>query len=148
MSNSYTQNYIQFIFSTKRREKILNEKYNEELHKYIYIIAKDRKCKIYAINNVEDHMHILVSLNPTYSISKFIKELKSLASKFINEKGWYNTKFFWQEGYGAFSYSQSQVNTVIKYINNQKEHHHKKSFKEEYIEFLEKFQIEYDEKYI
>jgi putative transposase len=148
LSNSYTQNYIQFIFSTKRREKILNEKYNEELHKYIYIIAKDRKCKIYAINNVEDHMHILVSLNPTYSISKFIKELKSLASKFINEKGWYNTKFFWQEGYGAFSYSQSQVNTVIKYINNQKEHHHKKSFKEEYIEFLEKFQIEYDEKYI
>jgi putative transposase len=136
------------MFSTKNRENVLEEKYNVELHKYISSVVKDRKCRLYTINNISDHMHILASIHPTLSISKFMRDIKSFSSKFINEKGWYKEKFQWQEGYGAFSCSQSQLNSLIKYIQNQKEHHENKTFREEYIEFLKKYKIGYDEKYL
>ncbi|MBN2788940.1 MAG: IS200/IS605 family transposase [Candidatus Delongbacteria bacterium] len=148
MSNSYTQNYLHCIFSTKNRDKILNEKYDEELHKYISGLAKERKCNTLSINNVSDHVHLLVALHSTYSISKFMQEIKAVSSKFINDKGWYKTKFSWQYGYGAFSCSQSQVIRVKEYIKNQKSHNKKITFKEEYIEFPEKYEIKYKEENI
>lgn len=101
-----------------------------------------------AINNVPDHLHMLVGFGTTISISDFMEEVKSISSKFINEKGWVHGKFEWQRGYGVFSYSRSQIDNVIHYIQNQQEHHNRKSFKEEYLEFLRKFEIEFDEQYL
>jgi putative transposase len=148
MPNSYTQIFIQYIFAVNSRENFIDIKYNDELQKYITGIIQNRKCKLLAINNVPDHMHILTAIHPTFSISKLIQEIKANSSKFINEKKWSNNKFKWQEGYGAFSYSKSQIDTVVKYINNQQEHHKTKTFKEEYIGFLNKYTIEYDKKYL
>ena len=95
-----------------------------------------------------DHVHILVGMKPNISISDLVRDIKAGSSKFINDSKWINGKFNWQEGYGAFSYSKSNIDTVVKYILNQEEHHKKKTFKEEYLDFLEKFEIEYDEKYL
>ena len=148
MANSYTQIYIQYIFAVKYRKNFLLQKNNDELQKYITGIVQNRKCKMLAINNVPDHLHMLVGLHPTYSVSKLIQEVKSISSKFINDNNWIDHEFNWQIGYGAFSYSRSQIDNVIKYINNQQEHHRKITFREEYLEFLEKFEIEYDEKFL
>ena len=101
-----------------------------------------------AINNVKDHIHFFIDLNPWNSVSKIIQEVKSLSSTFINENNWYNKKFAWQEGYAAVSYSKSQLNNVVKFFANQKEFHKKITFKEEYIVFLKKFEISFDEKYL
>jgi putative transposase len=101
-----------------------------------------------AINNVPDHLHLLVGFGTVMSMGDFMEEVKAISSKFINEKGWVRGKFEWQRGYGVFSYSRSQIDTVIKYIMNQQEHHKRQSFKEEYLEHLRKFEIEYDEKYL
>lgn len=147
MANTYTQIYIHFVFSVKNRRHLLKNRYKDELHKYITGIVKKRRCKLLSINSVTDHIHMLIALHPENSVSILMKEIKSISSKFINEHKFLNEKFQWQEGYGAFSYSNSQVKSVINYINNQEEHHKKKTFKEEYLEFLEKFGVDYDLKY-
>ena len=148
MANTYSQVYLQFIFAVKGRQSIINPKYNDELQKYITGIVQNRKQKLLAINNVPDHLHMLVGFGTTMSIADFIEEVKSISSKFINEKNWIQGKFEWQRGYGVFSYSRSQIDQVIRYIQKQQEHHIKKSFKDEYLEFLRKFEVEFDERYL
>ena len=118
------------------------------MQKYITGIVQNRKQKMLAINNVPDHLHLLVGFGTTMSMEDLMEEVKAISSKFINDKGWTRGKFEWQRGYGVFSYSRSQMDDVIKYILNQQEQHTKKTFKEEYLEFLKKFDVEYDERYL
>jgi len=148
MPNTYSQIYIQIVFAVKGRENVITRQHREELHKFITGIVQNRKQKMLAIFCMSDHTHILVGLTPDISISDLTRDIKAGSSKFINDNKWVNGKFSWQEGFGAFSYSRSQIDTVIKYILNQEEHHRKKTFKEEYLEFLKKFEIEYNEKYL
>jgi len=119
MANSYIQAYVHFVFTVKNRANMLKQENNDELQKYITGIVKNRNCKMLAINNMPDHIHIFIGLHPTYSLSKLVQEIKSVSSKFINERNWYKSKFSWQTGYGAFTYSHSQIDRVIKYIKNQ-----------------------------
>ncbi|WP_089792803.1 IS200/IS605 family transposase [Chryseobacterium wanjuense] len=148
MANTYTQIYIQIVFAVKGRQNLISKENREELHKFIAGIVSNRNQKLFAVFAMPDHVHILVSMSPTGSISDLVRDIKAGSSKFINEKGWTKGKFSWQEGYGAFSYSKSSVDSVVKYILNQEEHHKKKTFQEEYLDFMEKFEIEYDPKYL
>jgi len=148
MPNTYTQIHIQFVFAVKYRDGILNSSFKGELYQYISGILKPHNHKLLAINGMPDHIHIFIGMRPTQSISDLMQDIKGSSSKWINEKKFLNRKFEWQEGYGAFSYSKSHVNSVINYIKNQEEHHKKESFREEYLTFLKKFEIEYDERYI
>jgi REP element-mobilizing transposase RayT len=148
MANTYSQVYLQFIFAVKGRQSLILPKHNDELQKYITGVVQNRKQKVLAINNIPDHLHLFVGFGTTMSIADFMEEVKSISSKFINEKGWINGRFEWQRGYGVFSYSRSQIDDVIKYIANQQEHHKKKAFKEEYLEFLKKIEVDYDERYL
>ncbi|RPH29764.1 MAG: IS200/IS605 family transposase [Bacteroidales bacterium] len=148
MANTYSQVYLQYIFAVKGRGNLIPQKHNDELQKYITGIIQNRKQKLLAINNMPDHLHLLVGFGTTMSMSDFMEEVKSISSKFINDKAWIRGKFEWQRGYGVFSYSRSQIDDVIKYILNQQEHHKKRTFKEEYLEFLKKFEIDFDEKYL
>lgn len=147
MANTYTQIYIQIVFTVKGRECLIPKRHREELHRYISGIVTNRGQKMLSIFAMPDHLHLLIGLKSTCTISNLVRDIKAGSSKFINEH-WGNTSFKWQEGYGAFSYSRSQLDSVIKYILTQEEHHKKKSFKEEYISFLKNFKIEYDEKYL
>ncbi len=148
MANTYTQIYIQIVFAVKGRQNLICKHNREELHKFITGIVSNRNQKLFAIFAMPDHVHILVSIAPNIAISDLVRDIKAGSSKFINEKGWMKQKFNWQEGYGAFSYSKSSVDSVVKYILNQEEHHKKKAFKEDYLDFLEKFEIKYDPKYL
>lgn len=148
MPNTYTQIYIQIVFTVKGRENLISKNNQEELHKYITGIIQNRDQKLYAIFCMPDHIHLLVSMKPSINISDLVRDIKANSSKFINDKKWVIGKFNWQEGFGAFSYSKSHVDNVVKYILNQEEHHKKVSFKDEYIDFLKKFEVEYDEKYL
>ena len=148
MANTYTQIYIQIVFAVKGRQNLISKENREELHKFITGIVSNRGQKLFAVFAMPDHVHILVSIGPTIALSDLVRDIKAGSSKFINEKRWMNEKFNWQEGYGAFSYSKSGVDSVVKYILNQEEHHKTKSFKNEYLDFLEKFQIDYDSKYL
>ncbi|MFO7789983.1 MAG: IS200/IS605 family transposase [Bacteroidales bacterium] len=148
MANSFTQAYVHYIWTVKGRRNFLIQEYNDELQKYITGLVQNRNCKMLAINNMPDHVHMFVGQHPSYSIAKIAQEIKSVSSKFINEKKWYRYQFNWQSGYGAFTYSHSQVDNVVKYIINQQHHHKKRTFRVEYIEFLKKFGIEYDEEYL
>lgn len=148
MPNTYTQIYVQIVFTVKGRESLISNSNREELHKYIAGMLKERSQKLLAVFCMPDHIHILVSIKPSLALSDLVKVIKTSTSAFINEKKWVRGKFSWQEGYGAFSYSKSQVDNVIKYILNQEEHHAKRSFKDEYLEFLKKFDVEYEEKYL
>jgi putative transposase len=148
MANTYTQIHIHFVFAVKFRLGLIDNEWKEQLNKYITEIIQNSNHKLLAINGMPDHIHILIGMRPTQSISDLMKEVKQSSSKWINENKFAKVHFEWQEGYGAFSYSKSQIDNVIKYINNQEEHHRKKTFKEEYLEMLTKFEIEYDEKYI
>src|SRR5690554_2553144 len=147
MANTYTQIYIQIVFAVKGRQNLISKENREELHKFITGIVSNRGQKLFAVFAMPDHVHIL-SMSPNVSISDLVRDIKAGSSKFINDSQWINGKFNWQEGYGAFSYSKSSVDKVVKYILNQEEHHKKKTFKEEYLGFLEKFEIEYDSKYL
>ena len=148
MPNTYTQIYIQIVFTVKGRENLISKNNREELHKYITGIIQNRDQKLYAIFCMPDHIHLLVSMKPSINISDMVRDIKANSSKFINDKKWVIGKFNWQEGFGAFSYSKSHVDNVVKYILNQEEHHKKINFKEEYIDFLKKFEIEHNEKYL
>jgi REP element-mobilizing transposase RayT len=148
MPNTYTQIYFHTVFSVKNRESLINPKWKDELYKYITGIVQNQNHKLIAINGMPDHLHIFIGLKPDQSISDLMQDIKGGSSKWINEKGFVNGKFEWQSGFGAFSYSDSQVDSVVRYIINQEEHHKKKTFIEEYTDFLEKFKVPYDEKYI
>jgi putative transposase len=148
MPNTYSQIYIQIVFAVKDRQNLISKENREELHKYITGIVHNRDQKLLSIFAMPDHTHLLVGLKPSIAISDLVRDIKAGSSKFINESRWVNGKFHWQEGFGAFSYSKSQIDNVIKYILNQEEHHRKVTFKEEYLDFLKKFEIEYDEKFL
>ena len=148
MSNTYTQIYIQIVFTVKGRENLISEQHRDELQKYITGIIQNREHKMLAVYCMPDHVHVFIGMKPIMSISDLVREVKAISSKFINDKKWIKGKFSWQEGYGAFSYAHSQLDNVVKYVNNQKEHHKRKTFKEEYLDFLEKFSVEYDDKYL
>jgi putative transposase len=148
MPNTYSQLYIQIVFAVKYRENLIKKENREELHKFITGIVSNRKQKMLAIFCMPDHCHILVGMKPDIAISDLVRDIKAGSSKFINEKEWIKGKFNWQEGFGAFSYSQSHVDRVIKYILNQEEHHKRESFKKEYIELLQEFEVPYDSRYV
>ncbi|MFN4854419.1 MAG: IS200/IS605 family transposase [Bacteroidota bacterium] len=148
MANTYSQIYIHLVFSVKWRQNLIQKKWKDELHKYICGIVNGKGQKVYAIGGVSDHIHILVSIKPNIFISDLVRDIKANSSKWINEKGYVKGKFQWQEGFGAFSCSQSVLDTVIAYINNQEQHHQRKTFKDEYLKLLQKCNIEYDEKYL
>ena len=148
MANTYSKIYIHIIFVVKGRQNLILEYYREELQKFITGILQKRGQKMLAIYCMPDHVHILTGLTPIIAISDLVRDIKAGSSKFINDRKLVKGKFNWQEGFAAFSYSRSQIDTVSRYILNQKEHHKKISFKEEYIELLKKFEVEYDEKYL
>jgi REP element-mobilizing transposase RayT len=148
MANTYSQIYLQFVFAVKLRQNLIRSEHKEELHKYITSLVETRKAKMLAIHCMPDHLHFFVGFNPNILIADFVKEIKVKSNEFINEKKWVGGKFAWQEGYGVFSYAHSQINAVIKYILNQEQHHKKKTFREEYAEFLEKFSITFDNRYL
>lgn len=147
-NNTYTQIHIQLVFAVKFRQALIQKEWKDDLFKYITGIIQNRKHKLLSINGMPDHIHILIGLRPNQSLSDLVQDVKSISSKWINENKFIPNRFEWQNGFGAFSYGKSQINDVIRYIENQEKHHHKKSFQEEYIEFLEKFEIEYDVKYV
>ena len=148
MANTYTQIYIQIVFTVKGRQNLLPKQHREELHKYITGIITKRNQKLLAIFAMPDHLHLLVSIKPNISISDLVRDIKAGSSKFITDNNWVKGKFSWQEGFGAFSYAKSQMDNVVNYILKQEEHHKKKTFKDEYLDFLKEFEIEYNEKYI
>lgn len=148
MANTYTQIYIHVVFAVEGRQNLIAPEHNDELQKYITGIVSAQKHKLIAINNMPDHLHLLVGLRPDASLSDLVRDVKAGSSKFINEKHWVIGRFSWQEGFGAFSHSRSQLGTVIRYIENQQSHHAKQSFREEYVELLEKFGVDYDQRYI
>ena len=148
MPNTYSQIYIQIVFAVKGRQHFIEEHFRENLQGYMTGIIKEKKQKPMAIYCMPDHTHVLVSMNTDLSISDLVRDIKSNSSTFIKTNKWARESFSWQGGFGAFSYSKSQLDQVVKYILNQPEHHKKKTFKEEFIDFLSKFEIEYDEKYL
>ena len=148
MANTYTQIYLQLIFSPLGRENVIPQKHKEELQKYTTGIIQKRKHKLLTINYMPDHVHIFIGYHPAQLLTDLLRDIKSNTSKFINEKKWMPGRFQWQEGYGAFSYSRSQLDVVIEYINKQEDHHKKLTFKEEYLKLLQKFDIDYDDSYL
>jgi len=148
MPNTYTQIYIQIVFAVKGKQNLIHNDHREELHKYITGIVQNRGQKMLAIFCMSDHTHIFIGLKPSIAISDLVRDIKACSSKFINDNKWMRGKFNWQEGFGAFSYSRSHIDKVVQYILNQQEHHRKKSFREEYVEFLTKYAIDYNEKYL
>ena len=148
MANTYTQIHIQAIFAVQNRTSVIRDPWKIGLYKYITGILQNHKHKMLAINGMPDHIHIFFGMRTTQSLSDLLQEIKGCSSKWINDHGHTKGKFSWQEGYGAFSYSKSHVNNVINYIKNQERHHKRKTFIEEYRDFLEKFEIPYDERYI
>jgi putative transposase len=145
---SFSQIYIQLVFAPKFRESLLQPKINKVLFPYMGEMLNNKGHKPIIINGMPDHLHILLGLNPKQSISDIISDLKRSSSICINENQLLPGNFQWQDGYGAFSYSRSQLDDVYKYIENQKEHHGKVTFREEYIGFLKRYVVEYDERYL
>lgn len=148
MPNTYTQIHIHAVFAVKYRLSIISKEWNIELYKYITGIIQKNDHKMLIINGVQDHIHILFGMRPSQSLSDLMQDVKASSSKWINEKGFVQSRFEWQSGYAAFSLSKSQISGVIKYIENQEEDHKKQTFIEEYVEFLNHFGVSYDERYI
>ena len=148
MANTYTQIHIQTVFSVQNWECIIKKTWKDELYKYITGIIQNHGHKVLAINGMPDHIHVFFGQRPTQTLSDLMQDVKGDSSKWINQKGYVKTRFSWQEGYGAFSYSKSHVESVIQYIRNQEIHHRNKTFIEEYLDFLDKFEVDYDERYI
>lgn len=147
-SGTFSQIYIQIVIVVKNRENFLRKDFREEIFKYMSGIVTAKGQKSIIINGVEDHVHLFIGLKPSMKLSDLVRDIKNNTTNFINEKRFLSTRFSWQEGYGAFSYSQSHIEKVYRYILNQENHHKKKSFKEEYIGLLEKFKIDYKEEYL
>jgi putative transposase len=148
MANTYTQIHIQFVFVVKYRKGLIQTSFKDELYQYISGIIKNNNHKLLAINGMSDHIHVFIGMRPTQSISDLMQDIKGSSSRWINEKKFLPVKFEWQSGFGAFSYSKSHVETVIKYVQNQENHHKVQTFRQEYIQFLNAFEIDYDENFI
>ena len=148
MANTFTQLYVHAVFAVKYREQLILPSFETRLHKYMTGIVTNLGQKMLAINGMPDHVHIFMGFKPTANIADIIGKVKSNSSGFINENKLLHGYFQWQEGYGAFTYAHAQRYQVINYILNQKEHHRKKSFKEEYLELLNEFEVEYDKRYL
>lgn len=148
MANTYTQIHIQAVFAVQDRQSLIKIEWKNELYKYITGIIQNNNHKVLQINGMPDHIHILFGMRPTQSLSDLMKQVKQDSSKWINNKKFVNGKFAWQAGFGAFSYSKSELPNVINYIKNQKFHHKSITFQEEYLQLLKEFNIEFDERYI
>jgi REP element-mobilizing transposase RayT len=148
MGQSLVKNYLHIVFSTKHRQELIHPPVEEELHAYLSGICKKLECPPIIVGGYTDHVHILCMLSKKIALMKLLEEVKSHSSKWIKSKAKTLETFYWQDGYGAFSVNPSEVDTVINYIANQKEHHHQKSFQDEYRAFLKKYNVEYDERYV
>jgi putative transposase len=148
MANTYTQIYVQVVFAVQGRQNLIKKEHKEELRKYVTGIVRNLKQKLIAVNAMPNHVHILIGLKPSVTLSDLVRDIKSNSARFINEKKWVRGRFNWQQGFGAFSYGHSQLDDVIRYIQNQEKDHAKKSFKHEFLEMLKRFNVEYHEKYL
>lgn len=148
MAGTFSQIYIQLVFAVQNRESLIHHSWEEELYKYISGIVKHKGQKMLAINSMSDHIHMLIGMKPSCCLSDLVREVKKSSNFSISLKKFSTYKFKWQEGYGAFSYSHSQIDSVIQYIGNQKEHHRKRSFQQEYMDFLKKFDLPFKDEYL
>jgi len=148
MPGMFSQIYIQIVFAVRGRQNFIKASFEEEVYKYISGIISEKEQKSLAVNGMPDHVHLLVGLKPSMRISDLVRDIKNNSTNFINKHDWLQNTFSWQEGYGAFSYSQSQFGRVIDYIKNQKQHHQKRTFKQEYLSFLKNYNIAFEEKYL
>ena len=148
MANTYTQLYFHIVFAVKGRSNYISEQWKDELYKYISGIIANKNQKLMIVNGMPNHIHLLIGTKPNCNLSDLIRDIKANSSKWINEKKFTNFHFEWQTGFGAFTVSQSVVPNVIEYIKNQEEHHRKKTFKEEYVEFLKAYQIDFKDEYL
>jgi REP element-mobilizing transposase RayT len=148
MANVFSQIYLHLVFSPMGRENAIPQKHKEELQKFTTGIITNMKHKLLAINFMQDHVHIFAGYNPSQPLPDLVRDIKANSSRFINEKKWIAGKFRWQEGYGVFSYSRSQINYVINYINSQEKHYRTTTFKEEFLKILDKYEVDYDPRYL
>ena len=148
MASTFSQIYIQTVFAVSGRLSLITPDFKEELYKYITGIVRNKNQKLLSINGMADHIHILIGLRPAMALADLVRDIKSDSSEWINRKKLARGKFAWQEGYGAFSYGHSQLDTIIRYIQNQERHHRRRSFKNEYLALLRKFEIEFKEEYV
>lgn len=146
--STYRQIYYQIVFATRNRQPTINEKHEQELYKYIWGIIDKHNCKLYRINSMPDHIHIFSDLHPTIALSDYVKDIKVASSLWMKQSGKFLSFDGWQEGYGAFTYSQKEKDRVIDYIKNQKEHHKSENYFDEYKRLLKEFDIVFDEKYL
>ena len=148
MAGTFSQIYIQIVFPVINRSNLIQPEWEERLYQYITGIVKQKKQKMLAINGMPDHIHILIGMRPSCCLLDLVREIKKASNQFINDNKLSKIKFYWQDGFGAFSYGHSQLDYVIAYIRNQKQHHKQRSYRDEYIEFLDKFKIVYDERFL
>ncbi|MGA8659640.1 MAG: IS200/IS605 family transposase [Chthoniobacterales bacterium] len=148
MANTYTQIYIHVVFAVQGRQNLIRSEHNDELQKYITGIISGQGQKLIAINNMPDHFHILIGQKPNIALSELVRDVKAGSSGFINDRRWIAGRFSWQEGFGAFSYSHSQLGAVIRYIQDQQKQHRHKTFSEEYGALLKRFNVQHDQRYI
>lgn len=148
MANTFSQIYIQTVFAVSGRLSLITQDFKEDLHKYITGIVRNKGQKLISINGVSDHLHILIGLRPAMALAELVRDIKSDSSEWVNRRRLVRGKFAWQEGYGAFSYGHSQLDTVVRYIQNQERHHKRRSFKDEYLSLLKKFEVQFKEEYV
>lgn len=148
MANTYSQIYLQIVFGIRGSRNTLPVRHKEELHRYIGGIAANRKAVLCLANTLHDHIHLVLSIKPSEPVSDLVRDIKSNTSSLMKERGWVLPSFKWQDGYGCFSYGQSQLPALRRYIENQEEHHRIRSFREEYEEFLRVFEIKFDPQYV
>jgi putative transposase len=148
MANTYTQLHIQFVFAVKYRAALIQKEWKAQLHSYLTALIEANSHKMLQVNSMPDHIHLLVGMRPVESVATLVQHIKTVSSKWVKEKNLCTAPFTWQGGYGAFSYSKSHVQDVIRYIQNQEAHHKKQSFLEEYRQFLQAFEIPFEEQYI
>ena len=148
MANTFTQIHLQLIFAVQNRISLIDKKWETQLHKYLTGIIQNHDHKMIIVNGMPDHLHIVIGMRPIQSLSDLMQIVKKDSSKWINDNQFVKDKFSWQEGYGAFSYSKSQLPKLINYVQNQKLHHEKKTFLQEYVGFLDKFEIKYEDRYL
>ena len=148
MANTYTKLYFHIVFAVKGRANLISPKWKEELYKYITGIISNKNQKLIVINGMPDHIHLLIGMKPDSNLSDLIRDIKANSSRFVNEKKFVTGKFEWQTGFGAFTLGHSQLDVIINYIKTQEDHHQTKSFREEYIDFLKRYEIDYKAEYI
>ena len=148
MADTYTQIYLHIVFAVKGRQSLIPKRHKEVLHQYITRIITRKMQTVIRINSMPDHIHILIGMAPDIALSDLVRDIKANSSKFINTKGWVVGRFEWQAGFAAFSYSHSQLDDVVRYIKNQEAHHIRQTFREKYLEFLERFDVPYNSKYV